>query len=187
MLRWFRFAPPFTVWLFWRLATEPQGEHKKKAKKKIEDWPCGGGAHCGPPLEIPLIFPNSLYFGGRAGRPPLGFAGMRFLDLLACWPVVEEGPSSMRVQILSSCRNPMANLSAPLETGPRASIRGFLRWWHFLLRPAVISPAGAHLFFGPSSGGFALTPHSLSGWLGGWSPSHKAIAGKKLKKIENWP
>ena len=52
----------------WVVGRQTQGEPKKKAKK-IEDWPCGG-AHCGPPpLDIPLIFPNSTYLGGRAGRP----------------------------------------------------------------------------------------------------------------------
>ena len=44
----FVFSP--VVWLVGVLVAKPQGEHMKKAKKKIENWPWGGGAHCGPPL-----------------------------------------------------------------------------------------------------------------------------------------
>ena len=60
------FAP--VVWLVGVLVAKPQGEHKKKAKKnrRLALW---GRPLWPPPLDIPLIFPNSTYLGGRAGRP----------------------------------------------------------------------------------------------------------------------
>ena len=101
---------------------------------------------------------------------------------MVSWPVVDGGPSAMRVQILPSCRNPLTNLSAPLTAG----FFGF-RCGGFRARGISYSdrllyfPTGARLCFGPRCGGFALLSQSLFGWFGGWLPNHKANTKKKLK------
>ena len=69
LLRRFRVSLPFIVLLVGVLVARPKGEPKKKAKKKIENWPWEGAATVVPPLGNLLTFPNSLYLRSRAGRP----------------------------------------------------------------------------------------------------------------------